>query len=102
MSRNFIPAVLAIGVGVFTGMYHFVSGYCRAAKSGLVLMSVFPAGYYTFQPTFQHLATERAQGGQSPASTQFNNGANASAEGASAAAAKSAAIDSRLDGDKSK
>ncbi|KAJ5226026.1 hypothetical protein N7468_007251 [Penicillium chermesinum] len=37
MSRNLIPAVLAIGVGVFTG-------------------------YYTFQPAFQEIAIERAHG----------------------------------------
>ncbi|OQD72461.1 hypothetical protein PENDEC_c021G05948 [Penicillium decumbens] len=35
MSRNLFPVVMAIGVGVFTG-------------------------YYTFQPTFQQLAAERA------------------------------------------
>ncbi|QQK42671.1 hypothetical protein Pdw03_6572 [Penicillium digitatum] len=34
MSRNFFPAIFAIGVGVFTG-------------------------YYTFQPTFQQLQYER-------------------------------------------
>ncbi|KAJ5773026.1 hypothetical protein N7457_007922 [Penicillium paradoxum] len=34
MSRNFVPALLAIGVGVFTG-------------------------YYTFQPTFQQLQYEK-------------------------------------------
>ncbi|KAJ5594898.1 uncharacterized protein N7459_001106 [Penicillium hispanicum] len=41
MSRNLLPAVLAIGVGVFTG-------------------------YYTFQPAFQDLAIERAHGRQPP------------------------------------
>ncbi|OJJ47169.1 hypothetical protein ASPZODRAFT_132123 [Penicilliopsis zonata CBS 506.65] len=35
MSRNFLPAVLAIGVGVFTG-------------------------YYTFQPALRELQTEKA------------------------------------------
>ncbi|KAJ6128632.1 hypothetical protein N7471_009849 [Penicillium samsonianum] len=34
MSRNFFPAIFAIGVGVFTG-------------------------YYTFQPTFQQLQYEK-------------------------------------------
>ncbi|KAJ5603651.1 hypothetical protein N7537_006607 [Penicillium hordei] len=34
MSRNFFPAIFAIGVGIFTG-------------------------YYTFQPTFQQLQYER-------------------------------------------
>ncbi|KAJ5478787.1 hypothetical protein N7530_004296 [Penicillium desertorum] len=36
MSRNFFPALFAIGVGVFTG-------------------------YYTFQPTFQQLQYEKQQ-----------------------------------------
>ncbi|CAI7644712.1 unnamed protein product [Penicillium glandicola] len=34
MSRNFVPALFAIGVGIFTG-------------------------YYTFQPTFQQLQYEK-------------------------------------------
>ncbi|KAJ6072755.1 hypothetical protein N7467_010840 [Penicillium canescens] len=41
MSRNFVPALLAIGVGVFTG-------------------------YYTFQPTFQQLQYEKANANRQP------------------------------------
>ncbi|KAJ5317052.1 hypothetical protein N7508_001560, partial [Penicillium antarcticum] len=41
MSRNFVPALLAIGVGVFTG-------------------------YYTFQPTFQQLQHEKANANRQP------------------------------------
>ncbi|KAJ5688748.1 hypothetical protein N7462_003140 [Penicillium macrosclerotiorum] len=55
MSRNFLPVVLAIGVGVFTG-------------------------YYTFQPTFQQLAAERTQG-PSGALNQLNKPAEASSVG---------------------
>ncbi|KAJ5776187.1 uncharacterized protein N7511_001198 [Penicillium nucicola] len=42
MSRNFVPALLAIGVGVFTG-------------------------YYTFQPTFQQMQHEKLNGTHQPA-----------------------------------
>ncbi|KAJ5549956.1 hypothetical protein N7535_002102 [Penicillium sp. DV-2018c] len=41
MSRNFVPALLAIGVGVFTG-------------------------YYTFQPTFQQLQYEKELAQKNP------------------------------------
>ncbi|KAJ5856090.1 uncharacterized protein N7529_010034 [Penicillium soppii] len=40
MSRNFIPALFAIGVGVFSG-------------------------YYTFNPTFQQLQYEKSQASKS-------------------------------------
>ncbi|KAJ5467069.1 hypothetical protein N7475_004821 [Penicillium sp. IBT 31633x] len=47
MSRNFVPALLVIGVGVFTG-------------------------YYTFQPTFQQLQYEREHARKtSPSSGSF-------------------------------
>jgi hypothetical protein len=67
MSRNFFPVVMAIGVGVFTG-------------------------YYTFQPTFQQLAAEKAPVVQpSTTSGSPNEGTGAPVAGTAPAAAKSAA-----------
>lgn len=90
MSRNFIPAMLAIGIGVFTGTYW--SGFSQMVTGGSILTTIFSAGYYTFQPTFQQLAVERTHGGQSPAS---NNAGNAPAEGDTTAPAKSHATGSK-------
>ncbi|PYH99575.1 hypothetical protein BO71DRAFT_394055 [Aspergillus ellipticus CBS 707.79] len=45
MSRNWVPALVAIGVGVFTG-------------------------YHTFQPAFKELQDERLKSTQSPAQSQ--------------------------------
>ncbi|OQE16376.1 hypothetical protein PENSTE_c024G06761 [Penicillium steckii] len=55
MSRNFLPVALAIGVGVFTG-------------------------YYTFQPTFQQMAIEKAHG-NGPAGPRSNAGTQSNING---------------------
>ncbi|KAJ5089748.1 hypothetical protein N7532_008432 [Penicillium argentinense] len=57
MSRNLFPVVIAIGVGVFTG-------------------------YYTFQPSFQQLAIDKAHGGK-PSTPQFDTGSASPASGVS-------------------
>ncbi|KAJ5190894.1 uncharacterized protein N7498_009879 [Penicillium cinerascens] len=64
MSRNFFPVVMAIGVGVFTG-------------------------YYTFQPTFQQLAAEKAPDSQPyPPVVSSNRSTDFPAGGASPSDAK--------------
>jgi len=57
MSRNLFPVVMAIGVGVFTGTGQFSPLVIDWFGTNFIFYS---AGYYTFQPTFQQLAAERA------------------------------------------
>ncbi|KAJ6108364.1 hypothetical protein N7523_009687 [Penicillium sp. IBT 18751x] len=61
MSRNFFPVIMAIGVGVFTGIDY------SSPDHGEMLASKrnFVSGYYTFQPTFQQLAAEKSPSVQS-------------------------------------
>jgi hypothetical protein len=91
MSRNFIPVALAIGVGVYTGIYLTFHG--QLDKENSVLTSNFSAGYYTFQPAFQELAAEKTQG-NGPATPQsgagLNPGATAPPAGANVQSAKPA------------
>lgn len=56
MSRNWIPALVAIGVGVFSGRY------CPKCKKPGPFTNIrsFTAGYYTFQPLLKDLQMEKA------------------------------------------
>ncbi|KAJ5105798.1 hypothetical protein NUU61_003145 [Penicillium alfredii] len=75
MSRNFLPAVLAIGVGVFTGTISIdtqLPSVDRAALTAPILL-LSDTGYYTFQPAFQQLEFEKANARQSSLSKQDAN-----------------------------
>lgn len=61
--RGLVPATVAIGLGIFTGInghLHPLSSQQLSLKARLLTTALFLAiGYYTFHPAIQQLNAER-------------------------------------------